>query len=144
VSSVRHILAEKGAGFCFVSPEATVLEAVRLMDSKDIGAVLVMSDDRLVGIVSERDCARKVIAGEKPPHNTKVREIMTAQVECARPEHTTERCMAIMTEKHIRHLPVMGDQGVLGVISMRDVVRDLVLQQRYTIDQLENYISGGR
>jgi CBS domain-containing protein len=142
MSSIRHILAEKGSGFWFVSPETTVLEAVRLMDSKDIGAVLVMTEGRLVGIVSERDCARKVILRERPAHTTEVREIMTVHVEYANPEYTTERCMAIMTEKHIRHLPVVTDQGVLGVISMRDVVRDLVLQQRYTIDQLESYISG--
>jgi CBS domain-containing protein len=127
-----------------VAPGTSVAEAVELMDDRDVGAVLVISSEALVGILSERDCARKIILQERTAGETPVREIMTSTVVCVRPEQTTDECMALMTEHHIRHLPVLDAGRLVGVISMRDVVQAILSQHRYTIDQLETYITGGR
>jgi CBS domain-containing protein len=142
--TVRQILQNKGQQVWSISPEASVFEALQLMAVKDIGALVVVQSDRLVGIFSERDYARKVILQGKTSRETRVGEIMTSRVTFVRPEQTTEECMALMTEKHIRHLPVMESERLIGLISIGDVVKAVISNQKFVINQLENYISGER
>ncbi|MEJ2601091.1 MAG: CBS domain-containing protein [Anaerolineales bacterium] len=142
--TVRQILQNKGHQVWSVSPEASVYEALQLMAEKDIGALVVMEADRLVGIFSERDYARKVILHGKTSRETRVREVMTPRVAVIKPEQATEECMALMTAKHIRHLPVMEDERLIGLISIGDVVKAVISKQEFVISQLENYITGGR
>jgi CBS domain-containing protein len=143
-TTVAQMLTGKGATIWSVAPDTSVTQAVELMDARDVGAVLVTSGKKLVGILSERDCARKVILQERVASETPVRQIMTSTVVCVRPEQSTEACMALMTEHRIRHLPVVEAGELVGVISMRDVVAAILSEHRYTIDQLETYITGGR
>ena len=143
-TTVAQILTGKGSTVWSVAPNTSVMEAIKLMDDRDVGAVVVTSGEDLVGILSERDCARKIILQERSAGETSVRAIMTSTVVCVRPEQTTEECMALMTEHRIRHLPVVDAGKLVGVISMRDVVQAILSQHRYTIDQLESYITGGR
>ena len=142
--TVRQILQSKGHQVWSVSPEASVYEALQLMAEKDVGALVVMEGDRLVGIFSERDYARKVILHGKTSRETHVREIMTARVAVVGPEQSTDECMALMTAKHIRHLPVMEGERLIGLISIGDVVKAVISNQEFVISQLENYITGGR
>jgi CBS domain-containing protein len=124
-----------------VGPGDTVYDALRLMADKNIGAVLVRSDQQIDGIFSERDYARKVILLGKTSKETLVREIMTTRVISVEPEWTADQCMALMTEKRIRHLPVVEQGQLVGVISIGDVVRAVVEEQRFTINSLERYIT---
>ena len=117
-----------------------MLDALRLMAEKEVGALVVLENERLAGIFSERDYARKVILHGKSSKDTPVREIMTAKVVYVRPEQSVEECMALMTDKRIRHLPVLQDQRVIGVISIGDVVKEVISEQRFVIEQLEQYI----
>jgi CBS domain-containing protein len=142
--TVRQILQNKGQQVWSISPAASVYEALQLMASKDIGALPVVEEDRLVGIFSERDYARKVILHGKTSRETRVDEIMTGRVVVVGPERTTEECMALMTEKHIRHLPVMEGERLIGLVSIGDVVKAVISNQEFVINQLENYISGER
>jgi CBS domain-containing protein len=142
--TVRQILQYKGQQVWSISPSASVFEALQLMAARDIGALVVVEADRLVGIFSERDYARKVILHGKTSRETRVGEVMTARVTVVRPEQTTEECMALMTEKHIRHLPVMEGERLIGLISIGDVVKAVISNQEFIINQLENYISGER
>lgn len=139
-ATVRSMLRGKSNVYA-VAPEDTVLDALRLMADKNIGAVLVRSDQTLEGIFSERDYARKVILVGKTSKDTLVREIMTTQVICVEPGWTAEQCMALMTDKRIRHLPVMEEGQLIGVISIGDVVRAVVDEQQFTISSLERYIT---
>ncbi len=136
-----HLLNEKGRNVWSLTPDATVYEAIDQMAQKGVGALLVMEDERLLGIVSERDYARKVILQGKSSRKTKVREIMSYPVVCARPELTVEETMAIMTEKRVRHLPVVVEERVVGVISIGDVVRGIIEDNKFEIEQLTNYIT---
>ena len=138
---VLHVLNKKGEDVWSLSPDASVYEAIDQMAQKGVGALLVMEGDRLVGIVSERDYARKVILKGKSPRETRVREIMSHPVTCARPQLTVEETMALMTEKRIRHLPVVADEKVIGVISIGDVVQAIIEDNRFEIEQLTNYIT---
>ena len=142
MKTVSDVLQSKGPGVWSVRPDDTVYDALSLMSEKDIGAVLVMEGDRLIGILSERDYARKVVLKGRWSRDTAVREIMTERVLFVRPENTLEECMAIMSAKHIRHLPVMIEDRVAGVVSISDVVRALLSEQAFMITQLENYITG--
>jgi CBS domain-containing protein len=139
---VDEILREKAPGILSVSPEATVFVALELMAQKNVGALLVMDGDQLAGIFSERDYARKVVLEGKTSKETPVREIMTAKVVCAKLGQSIEDCMALMTDKHCRHLPVIDSNKVVGVISIGDVVKALLSEQTFVISQLENYITG--
>jgi CBS domain-containing protein len=125
-----------------ITPEASVLDALKVMADKDVGALLVMEGDKLAGIVSERDYARKVALMSRTSALTAVREIMTSSVICVQPTQTTEDCMVLMTEHRLRHLPIMEGDQLLGLISIGDLVKDIISEQRYTIRQLEQYISG--
>jgi CBS domain-containing protein len=139
---VRQMLARK-SGIHALGPDHTILEALRLMAEKNIGAVLVLSGDEIAGIVSERDYARKVALLGKTSKDTPLREIMTTNVVCIDPGWTADQCMALMTEKRIRHLPVVEHGKILGVISIGDVVRAVVDEHQFTIRSLEQYIQSG-
>jgi CBS domain-containing protein len=127
-----------------IRPEASVFDALKLMADKDIGALLVMEDEQVAGIITERDYARKVALMSRSSKQTPVREIMTSAVMYVRPDQTSEECMVLMTENRLRHLPVMDGGRLLGIISIGDLVKDIIAEQRFTIEQLENYISGER
>ena len=139
---ISDLLKHKGRDVWSLTPDATVYDAIDQMAQKGCGALLVMDGDRLVGIVSERDYARKVILKGKASRETLVREIMSYPVVCAPPELTVEETMAIMTEKRVRHLPVVVDDRVVGVISIGDVVRGIIEDKEFHIQQLTNYITG--
>ena len=139
---VSDILAFKGGTACSVSPDATVFEALTLMSEKDIGSVIVLDEDKLVGILTERIYARKVALENKISKNILVKEIMTTRVLCVSPERSVEECMALMSDKGIRHLPVLDHNKVVGMISIGDLVKAIIHDQKILIDQLQNYISG--
>jgi len=140
MKTVRQLLQSKSGGLCTVGPDASVLDALKLMAEKNIGALLVVDNDRLVGILSERDYARKVILRGKSSHDTPIREIMTERAVCVQPGNTVEECMALMTDKHIRHLPVIENEKLLGVLSIGDLVKETISEQQFMIKQLESYI----
>jgi CBS domain-containing protein len=142
MSTVRQMLETKGHAVWSVAADVTVYDALTLMAEKNIGAVLVTDGDEVVGIMSERDYARKVILRGRASKNTPVREIMTEHVYYVGPEQTSEECMAVMTDRHIRHLPVIEDGELIGVISIGDVVKAIISKQEFLIEQLENYITG--
>ena len=125
-----------------VAPELSVLDAIKILASENIGAAIVMSGERLAGIFSERDYTRKVILKGRSSDSTRVEEIMTANVVVVSPRTKTRDCMALMTEKNIRHLPVVDEGRVIGMVSIRDIVSDIIADQDFTIEQLEHYISG--
>ena len=141
MKQVSHLLNDKGRDVWSLPPDASVYEAIEQMAEKGVGALLVMEGERLVGIVSERDYARKVILKGKASRETRVGEIMSHPVICARPELTVEETMALMTDKHIRHLPVVVEEKVVGVISIGDVVRAIIEDHEFHIQQLTNYIT---
>jgi CBS domain-containing protein len=138
---VGDLLRDKGQDIWSLTPDATVYEAIDQMAQKGVGALLVMEGERLVGIVSERDYARKVILKGKASREIQVREIMSHPVICVSPEQTVEQTMALMTDKHVRHLPVVVAETVVGVISIGDVVRSIIDDKEYYIQQLTTYIT---
>jgi CBS domain-containing protein len=144
MQTVRDLLRAKGNAVYSVSPDATVFEALQVMADKDIGALLVVDGGRPVGIMSERDYARKVALKGKTAQETRIREIMTEKVIYMRPEQTVNECMSVMTNRRIRHLPVMEDDRLTGMISIGDVVKAIISEQEFMITQLENYITGVR
>ncbi len=142
--SIRQLLERKGSEVWLTSPDASVYEALQLLAEKNIGALIVLRNGELVGVVSERDYARKVVLHGKTSMNTLVKEIMTEEVVTVGSEKTVEEAMAIMTDKRIRHLPVLEGEKILGVVSIGDLVKAIIAEQEFTINQLENYISGKR
>jgi CBS domain-containing protein len=142
MTSVKQILSEKGHEVWSTSPDTTVFEALEFMSDKGVGALVVLEDLKVVGVFSERDYARKVILEGKSSKDLPVKGIMTRRVVCVKPENTTEECMALMTDKHIRHLPVVEEDELVGIISIGDVVKAIISQQEFVIEQLENYITG--
>ncbi|KPL87465.1 CBS domain-containing protein [Levilinea saccharolytica] len=143
MNTVRHILQVKGDDLWTITPDTTVYDALRLMADKDVGALLVMDSGRLVGILSERDYARKVILFNKASRETLVREIMTTQLYTIHPDQTVQESMELMTAQRVRHLPVVDGEQVLGVISIGDVVKDIIYQQRRTIRDYETRLTSG-
>ena len=139
---VEQLLSVKSSDIWSIDPDALVFDAITLMAEKGIGALLVSKGQRVVGILSERDYARKVLLKGRSSRQTPVRDIMTADVIFASPEQTVEECMGLMTNKRIRHLPVMADDRLEGVISIGDLVKAVIADQQETIEQLESYIRG--
>lgn len=144
MTTVRQILQAKGTSVWTISPQATVLEALRLMAEKNVGALLVTEGEQVAGIFSERDLARSVALKGRTAEDTLVSQVMTARVIYVRPGQSMEECMALMTDKHIRHLPVMENDRLIGVISIGDVVKEIISEQAFTIRSLESYITGGK
>ncbi|HOP60935.1 MAG TPA: CBS domain-containing protein [Candidatus Saccharicenans sp.] len=140
--TVKQMLEEKGHQVWTISPEATVFEALKIMADKDIGALIVVEKDQVVGIISERDYARKVMLKGKSSLETPVKDIMSTEIYYVGPEVSVDECMALMTEKRIRHLPVMDNGKLIGVISIGDVVKSIISTQKVTIEHLQNYIMG--
>lgn len=143
MTTVKTFLRDQSQALCSIGPKATVLDALQLMADKNIGALPIIEEGRLVGIFSERDYARKVILRGKRSHDTLIEELMTTNVFCVSPHDSVAHCMRVMSEKHIRHLPVLEESEVVGMITIRDVVKILLRQQAATIRDLEGYIQGG-
>lgn len=144
MKNVVELLRVKGHQYWSVTPDTTVFDALKLMAEKNIGVLLVLEGDVLVGLLSERDYARKVILKGKSSKDTLVKEIMSEKVIYVEPEQTVEECMALMTDKHVRHLPVFEGDKLIGIISIGDVVKAIISEQEFIIEQLEHYISGHR
>ena len=143
MKSVNDVLKGKGGQLSIIAPNATVYEAIKLMADMEIGALLVMEGDNLLGILTERDYARKIILLGKSSKETAVQEVMTTKVMVVTPVNTVEECMAIMTDKHVRHLPVVEHGKVIGIITIGDAVKAIISEQHFTINNLVNYIMGG-
>lgn len=144
MTTVAQILKSKPEqSVATISPEASVFEAVQKMAEKNIGALVVIEGGKVVGVVSERDYARKVALMARSSRETPVRDIMSAPVMYVRPSQTNEECMALMTENRLRHLPVMEGERMVGLISIGDLVKDIISEQKLIIEQLEHYIAGG-
>ncbi|MDZ7682081.1 MAG: CBS domain-containing protein [Fodinibius sp.] len=139
---VRDILKTKGTKVYSIAPEQTVYQAISKMDELDIGALIVLKDRKLNGIISERDYRSKVILKGRASKNTKVKEIMTENVYCVGPTDAVETCMSIMTEKKFRHLPVIKNDDIVGVISIGDLVKNIISKQKFEIKSLRHYIQG--
>jgi len=143
MKTVKEILQTKQTGLITIAPDATVFAALKLMAEKNIGALPVMDGEKLLGILSERDYARKVILEGKSSKETLVKEIMTEKVLIVKPETTNEECIALMSEKYLRHLPVIESDRVIGIISIGDVVKAIISEQHFTINNLQQYIMQG-
>jgi CBS domain-containing protein len=142
MTTIGQLLEQKGSQVWSIPPDATVYDALRLLAERDIGALLVIQGEKLVGILSERDYARKVILKGKSSMKTSVSEIMTERVIVIEIQHTVEEAMALMTDKHLRHLPVIEEGKVIGLVSIGDLVKAKIADQRFMIEQLERYIAG--
>jgi CBS domain-containing protein len=142
MKTVRSLLQAKGHAVWTIAPDASVFEALKLMADKNVGALLVLEGDELAGVISERDYARKVVLRGRSSVDTPVRDIMTAGVISVHPDQTVEECMALMTDKHIRHLPVVADGRLIGIVSIGDVVKSIITEQGFMIEQLTSYIAG--
>lgn len=141
--TVRDILHNKGRDVLSIAPDATVYEALKIMADRNVGALVVLDRESVQGIMSERDYARKVILHGKSSREIQVKEIMTTKVYYVRPDQDIHECMEEMTDKHVRHLPVLEDGRLVGIISIGDVVKAIIADQESTIKLLENYITGG-
>ena len=142
MKTVAELLRVKPSRVVSVRPEQTVLEAIKVLAQENIGAAIVMNGERIAGILSERDYTRKIVLRGRASDTTRVEEIMTPQVIVVTPRTKTRECMALMTEKNIRHLPVVEEGRCIGMVSIRDIVSDIIADQDFTIEQLEHYISG--
>lgn len=140
MKTIRQLLQAKGGTVHTIAPNARVIEALKLMAEKEIGALVVIDNGKLAGILSERDYARKVILKGKSSHDIPVREIMTEKVVTVEPNQSVEECMALMTSKRVRHLPVTEGERLIGVLSIGDLVKEVIAEQEETIKQLESYI----
>ncbi|MGO9006725.1 MAG: CBS domain-containing protein [Beijerinckiaceae bacterium] len=140
MNTVKQVLHEKGPEVFSIHPDATVYDAIKKMADKNVGSLVVMDNDKLIGIVTERDYARNIVLQGRTSPETPVRTIMTTGVVCAKPEQSVEECMAVMTDKKIRHLPVIENGSLIGIISIGDLVRAIIGHQKFTIEQLEFYI----
>jgi CBS domain-containing protein len=143
MKTVRDVLAKKGCEVLSVAPHTTVYEALALMADRNIGAVVVLDADSPVGIFSEREYARQVILKGKSSKETPVREVMLAPVLFVRPEQTIESCMGLMTDRRVRHLPVLDDDGLTGIVSIGDIVKAIIDDREFHIEQLQQYITSG-
>jgi CBS domain-containing protein len=144
MTTVCHILDVKGHQVWSVRPGDTVYDAIKLMADKDVGALMVLDGSRIVGIITERDYARNVFLKGRGSPQTLVGEIMARSVTCVKPDKSVEECMAIMTARRVRHLPVIHEDELLGIVSIGDLVKSIISDREFVIEQLEHYISGAR
>jgi len=144
MTTVRSVLQSKGSDIWSTTPDTLVFDALKVMAEKNVGALLVMEGNQLTGIFSERDYARKVVLKGESSHHIAIRNVMTSGVISVTPDQSIEDCMTLMTGKHIRHLPVLENHNLIGMISIGDVVKAIISQHEDTIKQLENYITGAR
>jgi CBS domain-containing protein len=144
MTTVRQLLRGKGQSVHTIGPDASVYDALQEMAARDVGALVVTENGEVVGVVSERDYARKLVLMGKISKETQVREIMIDQVICVGPKQTVEGCMALMSEKRVRHLPVLENERLAGIVSIGDVVKAIIEGQQSTIEELEHYITGRR
>ena len=142
MTTIQQLLDGKGHEVLSIEPDDTVLEAIRKMSDNDVGSLVVLEGEKLVGIITERHYARNVILKGRSSPKTTVKEVMSTRVVCARPEQLVQECMAVMTERAVRHLPILDKKRVIGVISIGDLVKSIISDQKFTIEQLEHYISG--
>lgn len=142
MTTIGQLLKTKGNEIWSIAPQATIYEALQVMSEKDVGALLVVHKGDVVGIFSERDYARKLILKGKFSRDTSVEELMTRKVLYVGPESTIEDCMALMTAKSVRHLPIIKNERLIGIVTLGDVVKQIISDREFTIHQLENYISG--
>ncbi len=143
MTTVAQVLNSKPDRSVFsIEPSASVLDAIRLMAEKNIGGLLVIDAGKIVGIITERDYARKLVLAGRSSKETQVRTVMTPSVICVGPEHTSDQCMGLMTENRIRHLPVLENGELIGLVSIGDLVKDIISEQQFIIEQLEHYIAG--
>ena len=141
MKTIRQILEQKGTQVWTVTPAQTVFDALKIMGEKEVGALVVVADGKLVGIISERDYARKVILKGKTSRETRVHEIMSAKVITVEPGRTVQECLGVMTDRHIRHLPVLEAEQLVGIVSIGDLVKAIIAEQEFMIEQLEGYIT---
>ncbi len=142
METIGQLLSKKGSEVWSIGPDASVYDCIAMMADKEVGALIVTDDGRPVGIISERDYARKVVLKDRSSRDTKVSEIMTTRITFARPDQSVEEGLSMMTEKRIRHLPVMSGDKLLGIVSIGDLVKAIIVEQQQMISQLEQYISG--
>lgn len=141
MSTARDILSKKGNDVWSIEPQASILQAIEQMAKKEVGALLVMDSDKLVGIITERDYVRKVALEGRSSRDSQVQDIMSPKVLCARPEQTIQECMALMSDKRARHLPVLDQKKVIGLISIGDLVKYIINEQQHEIESLQHYIN---
>lgn len=141
--TVTQLLNKKGKEIHTISPEATVFDAIKLMSELGVGALLVMEGSRLVGVISERDYTRKVILKGRSSNSTFVQDIMTKKVICLSPDNNIDECMALMNENQIRHLPIVEKGEVVGIVTIMDVIKNILSEKEFIIEQMEHYIAGG-
>jgi CBS domain-containing protein len=140
--TVMQLLSQNARAVCSIHPDASVFDAIEKMAKNDIGSLVVMDGEKLLGIITERDYARNVVLKGKTSPTTPVRDIMERHVICVRPEQTVEQCMALMSDKRVRHLPVLEGTKVTGIVSIGDLVKSIIGDQKFMIEQLEHYIHG--
>ena len=140
--TVKHILQQKGRNLWTIDPNTTVFDALAKMAEKDVGSLVVMDREKLIGIITERHYSRNVIFKGKTSPNTLVRDIMERNVVHVRPDHSVELCMTLMTERRVRHLPVLEGDKVIGIVSIGDLLKSIISKQKFVIDELEHYIHG--
>ena len=144
MTTVKHVLDKKGNNVHFINPGASVFDALKLMAEHNIGSLVVLEDDNLVGIITERHYAREIVLKGKTSPGTLVQDIMSTKVICARPDQSVEECMAVMTARAVRHLPVLEHGRLVGIVSIGDMVKSVIGDQKFIIEQLEHYIHGDR
>ena len=142
MTTVKHVLDKKGHDVHCIKPDDTVFDALRAMEERDIGALIVLDDGGLVGIITERHYSREIVLKGKASPTTRVGDIMSTKVVCARPDQSVEECMAVMTARAVRHLPVLEHKQVIGVVSIGDMVKTVIDDKEFIIEQLEHYIHG--
>ena len=142
MTKVRQLISDKGSKVLSIGPEDSVLDAIRMMADHDVGSLVVLDNGKLAGIFTERHYARKVVLKGRSSPSTPVRDVMESEVVCVGPDHTVEECMALMTADRIRHLPVLENERLVGIISIGDLVKSIIADQKFHIEQLENLIRG--
>lgn len=140
--TIKQLLETKGSDILTIDPDSTVYDAIKLMADHQVGSLLVMDKEKLLGIITERDYSRNVILKGKSSRDTPVNDIMTTNILCVQPEKSVEECMALMTDKRVRHIPVVKNSSVIGIISIGDLVKAIISEQKFMIEQLEQYING--